>query len=212
MFAYTRANHNSVLGIRQMAKASGCKFASVASHPLFASLSGSTTTSETPSAVSLMAKSTRTQTLKSSDNKHEPSGVGDVPHLFALPAECNFSGAKADLSCIGMYVCMCTCPVFVYKCQPSQVQLVCICICIYVYIVMCACMCTCHVLMGMCKLSPSQLVCICMYAYVCMYVCMYVCIYIYIRIYIYICMYVCMCRYVCVRIAFMSDYNFHEHK
>ncbi len=110
MFAYTRTNHNSVLGIRQLAKSAGCSFASVSSHPLFSSLSAGNAHSTDHHSSSGPADSSKSMTQ---NQKLELVGDGNVAHLFALPAECNFSGAKADLACVGesltMYVCVYVC-------------------------------------------------------------------------------------------------------
>eukprot|EP00898_Chlorokybus_atmophyticus_P006297 jgi/Chlat1/6669/Chrsp49S06159 len=83
-FVYTRENHNSVLGIRQVALQHGATSYAVDVH-------------REDSGIWHVSQYTRQQRgqvdiVTSSD--------GAACHLFAMPAECNFSGAKFDVELI----------------------------------------------------------------------------------------------------------------
>lgn len=82
-FAFTRTNHNSVLGMREFAKSAGCAWQCIDQHPLFSSLT---------------AEGRNKDVQRSA--RHKIVGDADAPNLFAMPAECNFSGSKADLTSI----------------------------------------------------------------------------------------------------------------
>ena len=79
-FLYTRANHNSVLGIREYAMDKGASFECTDENILRES-----------AAERLRGDLQRTE------------GTDTTNHLFAFPAECNFSGKKYPLDLINLF-------------------------------------------------------------------------------------------------------------
>jgi molybdenum cofactor sulfurtransferase len=72
-FLYLTENHNSVLGIREYSKKAGGKFHSISFEE----------------AVNFVEREKTTKTFHP-----------NAPHLFAFPAECNFSGSRFPLDII----------------------------------------------------------------------------------------------------------------
>ncbi|KAH7826711.1 putative molybdenum cofactor sulfurase [Monocercomonoides exilis] len=79
-FLYTRSNHNSVLGIREYALDKGATFDCI----------------DVSTLMSEYAARTQSELAKT-------GGTDDTMHLFAYPAECNYSGEKFNLDLIEMF-------------------------------------------------------------------------------------------------------------
>lgn len=88
VFAYSRANHNSVLGIRSLAKKAGCAFRCLPGGSLDEWRAGMEGINGEEGEQKEEGEG------KGKGDDKEGGGREDAPCLFAFPAECNFSGQK----------------------------------------------------------------------------------------------------------------------